>query len=341
LFESVKGDEDLKGNVVLTGATGFLGGAIVRRLLSVGFDPAQLRCLVRDRERAIRSGIPSACVRVADLGDSAARASLPALLDGASVVLHLAGAVKALSRADYDRANVTGTRDLVAAVAAAAPTAHFVLVSSLAAAGPSVDGRGSDAAPDACAPVSHYGDSKRRGELEVTDSDLRWTIVRPPVVYGPGDAATRLLFRQAMGLLVPVPWSPQPLSVIHSDDVVAALLGPRTHRHARPVDDDCPSRGATRPPRARAGARRALRRTRGRCLGRVAAHSGLLQPRQGARTRSPGLGRRRERREGARLVAAHCARNRPRPGREGRRPAHLSSCINSAFCTWARLAAWS
>jgi nucleoside-diphosphate-sugar epimerase len=230
LFESVEGHEDLKGNVVLTGATGFLGGAIVRRLLSVGFDPAQLRCLVRDRERAIRSGIPSVCVRVADLGDPAARASLPALLDGASVVLHLAGAVKALSRADYDRANVAGTRDLVAAVAAAAPAAHFVLVSSLAAAGPSVDGRGSAAAPDACAPVSLYGDSKRRGELEVTNSELRWTVVRPPVVYGPGDAATRLLFRQAMGLLVPVPWSPQPLSVIHSDDVVAALLLVATRR---------------------------------------------------------------------------------------------------------------
>jgi nucleoside-diphosphate-sugar epimerase len=69
-----------------------------------------------------------------------------------------------------------------------------------------------------------YGESKRRGELAVASAPLPWTIVRPPVVYGPGDAATRVLFRQVCVPFTAVPPASRPLSVIHADDVVDALL---------------------------------------------------------------------------------------------------------------------
>jgi nucleoside-diphosphate-sugar epimerase len=120
--------------------------------------------------------------------------------------------------------NAVATRDLVAAVEQGAPRAHLVLVSSLAAAGPSVDGVGSDALPQCCQPVSAYGESKRLGELAVVESGLAWSILRPPVVYGPSDAATRLLFRQACAPVCAVPPVARPLSVIHVRDVVAAVL---------------------------------------------------------------------------------------------------------------------
>jgi nucleoside-diphosphate-sugar epimerase len=78
--------------------------------------------------------------------------------------------------------------------------------------------------PDRCRPVSAYGDSKRRAELAVVQGSLPWTIVRPPIVYGPADAATRLLFKQACAPMTAVLARPRPLSVIHRDDVVEALL---------------------------------------------------------------------------------------------------------------------
>jgi nucleoside-diphosphate-sugar epimerase len=212
-----------RGGVLITGATGFVGRAVVRALLAAGLPPARLRCVVRSSAAAERSGVPRESVRLGDLGHDAADAALREAAHRAEVVLHLAGAVKAWRRRGYDDVNRGGTARLVAALQHAAPAAHVVLVSSLAAAGPSVDGVGSDALPDRCHPVSAYGESKRRGELEVVRSGLAWTIVRPPVVYGAGDGATQLLFRQACAPVAPVPRRPAPLSAIHVRDVVEAL----------------------------------------------------------------------------------------------------------------------
>ena len=69
-------------------------------------------------------------------------------------------------------------------------------------------------------------------DLPALATGLAHCIVRPPVVYGPGDAATRLLFRQALAPLVAVPARRAPLSVIHSDDVVDALLAAIQRRPA-------------------------------------------------------------------------------------------------------------
>jgi len=215
---------------LVTGATGFLGGLMVRRLLAAGLAAERLRCLVRDPARAAAAGLPAASLCRGDLADPSG-AGLAAAAAGVGAILHLAGTLKGHRPADYDRVNVDGTARLLAAIAAVAPAgAHVVLVSSLAAAGPSIDGAGSALPPDRARPVSWYGDSKRRGELLVVGSSLPWTILRPPVIYGPGDGATRLLFRQACGLLCAAPPRPQPLSVMHADDVVAAVLAALVRR---------------------------------------------------------------------------------------------------------------
>ena len=97
-------------------------------------------------------------------------------------------------------------------------------VSSLAAVGPSADGTGTLVTPDQARPCSQYGESKRQGELAVANSALQqWFVLRPPAVYGDGDAATRLLFRQALAPVCPVPVRPRPLSIVHVRDLVVTL----------------------------------------------------------------------------------------------------------------------
>jgi nucleoside-diphosphate-sugar epimerase len=219
------------GDLLITGATGFLGGRFVRELLARGCAESRLRCLVRDPTRAARAGLPAASLRLADLAGTDEHA-LRAAAAGVGTVVHFAGAIKGLRAADFDAVNGDGTARLCAAVRDAAPGAHVVCISSLAAAGPSIDGRTSALPPDATRPVSWYGTSKRLGELAVVASGLAHTILRPPVVYGPDDDATRLLFRQAGAFLVVAPSVPRPLSVIHADDVVAAVLRTITLRPA-------------------------------------------------------------------------------------------------------------
>ncbi|MBL8728592.1 MAG: NAD-dependent epimerase/dehydratase family protein [Planctomycetes bacterium] len=221
--------------LLLTGATGFLGNRLVRLLQDRGLPPDRLRCLVRDRDRALRAGIPASSIRLGDLGDANGGPGLAAAADGADVVFHLAAELKGWRGGAFAAVNVGGTERLLRAASAAAPAAHFVLVSSLAAAGPSIDGVGTDAMPAACRPVSAYGESKRDAELRVVAGPAPWTIVRPPVVYGPGDGATRLLFRQACAPVTAVPLRTRPLSVIHVDDVAEALLRIATVRPAGAV----------------------------------------------------------------------------------------------------------
>lgn len=214
-------DRRNSSTVAITGATGLLGGALVRQLLAAGFPAANLRCLVRSRERAERVGIPPESMVFGALEDSG---SLERATEGTGVVFHLAAALKARSRAEFDAVNARGTEGLIAAMHRRAPGARLVLVSSLAAAGPSTDGSASARMPQDCRPVSHYGESKRQGELAVlAHRGLPWTIVRPPVVYGAGDAATQLLFQQARALLTFVPRNDTPLSIVHVDDVARAL----------------------------------------------------------------------------------------------------------------------
>ncbi len=213
--------------ILITGATGFLGRALVREART-RWPRAELHLLVRDRKRAEGLGLPPETLIEGAL-DANERLSRGA--GQADLVVHLAGAVKATSRAELMRTNAEGTAQVLAASPAGA---RVVLVSSLAAAGPSVDGSGTALPPDACRPCSDYGESKRRGELALLADAARtgraWLVLRPCLVYGAGDGATAVLVRQATAPLCPVPWTARPLSTVHVRDVVAAIVAAAERR---------------------------------------------------------------------------------------------------------------
>ena len=141
----------------------------------------------------------------------------------ADAVVHLAGVVAAASDREYVDGNVTAAR--VVAGAARDAGARLVHLSSLAAAGPA-----SAAAPrvetDRPAPITQYGRTKLDGERAVAAADgLRWTILRPGVVYGPGDRALVPLFRMARrGVLPLVGRADAAYTFVYIDDLIAAVL---------------------------------------------------------------------------------------------------------------------
>jgi nucleoside-diphosphate-sugar epimerase len=135
--------------------------------------------------------------------------------------------VAARSEADFLAANRDGTRN-IAEAAERAGVGRLVFVSSMAAAGPTVKGsplRG-DEPPH---PVTQYGRSKLAAEDVITGSGLSWTIVRPPMVYGPRDQEVLKVFRLArLGVAPVLGDGTQELSAVHGADLADALVAAGT-----------------------------------------------------------------------------------------------------------------
>jgi 2-alkyl-3-oxoalkanoate reductase len=126
-------------------------------------------------------------------------------------VVHVAGLIKAARRADFFRVNETGSTTLAEAMLRHAPQARLLHVSTIAAREPQ---------------LSHYAASKRGGEDAVRRLlGTRATVIRPPVVYGPGDRETLLFFKLGSGLLVPLAGTSRArAAVIHVADLVALMV---------------------------------------------------------------------------------------------------------------------
>jgi len=201
---------------LLTGATGFVGGHLVSALLRRG---VTVSALVRSPARARE--IEAAGVRLVP-GDLASDAALEQAVREQDVVYHVAGLVAARNEAEFLLVNREGTRRLLDA-AAKAGAKRFVLVSSLAAAGPSEPGRPLQGGePER--PVTAYGRSKLAGEEVVRGGPLPWTILRPPAVYGPGDREMLRVFRIARSGIAPVfGGGTQQLSMVFGPDLGEAL----------------------------------------------------------------------------------------------------------------------
>lgn len=201
----------------VTGGSGFVGSRLVARLANTGH---AVTVPTRDPERCRHLRLlPTVRVVRADVH---APGVLEGLLRGADAVINLVGILNEPGRngSGFRRAHVDLTRRLIEACESAG-AGRLVQISAVNA-----------ASPDAADTVtSHYLRSKGEAESLVRASGLRWTILQPSVIYGPGDSFLNRFagLLRAIPLALPLAMPEARFSPVHVADVVAAI--------ARTVDD--------------------------------------------------------------------------------------------------------
>lgn len=196
--------------IFLTGGTGYVGTAVLQRLLDEGHE---VRVLVRAGGRPLTPGA------LAVPGDLQSPAALDVGTDGVDAVVHLVGIIRERPEASFRQIHVEGTRSLLQA-AERHHVGAFVHMSALGA--------------DAHARTGYF---RTKGEAEelVRSSALVWTIFRPSLVFGPGGPGPNFLSDLRTKLL-PLPWHPlfgkgdqllQPVALRTVSEAFAAALRPQ------------------------------------------------------------------------------------------------------------------
>lgn len=192
--------------VALTGASGFIGGVIAQHLKKAGWHVRGLARSPRQAQKLENLGIEPVQCQLEN------PASLLALVKDSFAVIHCAGAIRGISREDFYPTNVMGVSNMIQACLAHPSLPRFVLLSSLAAREPS---------------LSPYAWSKYEGEAVLTREAwaLKWSIFRPPAVYGPQDRALLPLFTMLRkGIGIQLGPTQAKFSLIHVDDLATAIL---------------------------------------------------------------------------------------------------------------------
>ncbi|MGY1742736.1 MULTISPECIES: NAD-dependent epimerase/dehydratase family protein [unclassified Blastococcus] len=240
--------------VAVTGASGNVGTALLRRLADPASGVAEVRGLARRRPPDV-APYTGVTWHLTDLGEQASEDDLPAALEGVDAVVHLAWALQPGRHPDRLHAvNVDGTYR-VARAAARAGVAQFVHMSSLGAyAAGARDQQVSEDWPTTGIPSSQYSRDKSSAERVVRQmlghrGDTTLTVVRPTLVMQPQAASEigryflgPLLYGAARALpsavaqVLPLPLPALRVGFVHADDVADALVRMLDRRASGPFN---------------------------------------------------------------------------------------------------------
>ena len=206
--------------VLVTGASGFIGHHLIQALLEAS---QQVTCLVRKTSNVSHLPLNDISLVYGELSDPD---SLHPSVSEVDTVYHLAGLTTAFNPESLYATNQIGTRNLVQACAASPSPPVFVLLSSLAAAGPSSPERPL-VEEDPPRPVSQYGRSKLAGETAAREfaAQVPITIVRAAAVFGEWDLNVLQIYQfiKRGFHLVPTPKDAR-YSAIHAADLAQILI---------------------------------------------------------------------------------------------------------------------
>ena len=220
--------------ILVTGATGFIGRHLLPVLHQQGW---QTTAAVRDDFRQPLS-IPIKAIQVGEIDDMT---DWQEALLGIDTVIHLAGRSHILHEtisnpeAAFIKVNTKGTINLVKQ-SLKAGVKHFIFVSSIHAMAAESDNILNENSP--CHPDSPYGGSKLQAEQALInlakDSNMTWTILRPTLVYGPGNRANmeRLMKLIKRGLPLPFGAIKNRRSFVFVGNLVAAVITCLDHPNA-------------------------------------------------------------------------------------------------------------
>jgi nucleoside-diphosphate-sugar epimerase len=216
--------------VLVTGATGFLGASLVRRLL---FGGVRVRVLARSATKAKPMIDDGAQLVLGDITDDSA---IRAAVEGVAVVYHLAGRllVPGVPASEYKRTHVEGTRVLLYCCRSAPDLERLVHCSTTGVVGVTGDRPADENAP--IRPTNVYEATKAEAERLVRDAwrdGFPAVIARPGLVYGPGDLHLLPFFRSVLQRRFrPIGRRPVLLHPIYIDDLTEALVRCGQHRTA-------------------------------------------------------------------------------------------------------------
>lgn len=192
--------------VLITGATGFLGGALTRHLAA---ENRPLRVAVRRPQIVWPTG-----VEVVQIPDLEPETDWQKAVEGIETIVHCAARVHVMKEHasspldEFRRINVRGTINL-ARQAVTAGVRRFVLISSIGVNGAETFSR-AFSADDAASPHSPYAVSKWEVEQELMklarETSLEVVIIRPPLIYGPGAPGNFAQLLRAINLHLPLPF---------------------------------------------------------------------------------------------------------------------------------------
>ncbi len=220
--------------ILVTGANGFVGNVLCRRLVEKGY-------AVRGAVRSGKSALPTGVEKIA-MGDIEGNTDWSAALQDIDCAIHLAARVHVMKDesadplAEFRKVNVEGTEKL-ALSAAKAGVRRLVYISSIKVNGEST-GKKPFSEKDEPHPQDPYGISKWEAEQALRrisgQSGLEVVVVRPPLVYGPevGGNFVRMLAWIEKGIPLPLGCVKNRRSMIYVENLADALINCAIHPDA-------------------------------------------------------------------------------------------------------------